>query len=246
MRRWAVAVVLLWAGLVDAERLRAPDGAIREVPEASVAYALNDGYQRLRKVRMRKPDNTTVDVDEDQVADATRRGLWQMTPKEVADDDNLRSATAEAEKKVNEEAWRKRQARYLIDTNGNRVFVSEENVANALSQGWHEPTSADTSRLTTEAAHEQDYGGTAGAAKAFFYAAARGLTLWLSDIFFGAIGGPTARPEIDGLREVNPRASAAGLLFGIALLLYVVVRLIRRGGRTKDDRWRRRRTLRTK
>lgn len=88
-------------------------------------------------------------------------------------------------------------------------------VAALLAAGWHAPTSADASRLSTESAREQDYGGVAGAAKATAYGLARGATLGLSDIAFRA-GGASAE-HLRGLQEHNPIASTVGEVGGALL-----------------------------
>lgn len=83
-------VATLWASGAHAERLRAPDGTVKEVPEQSVEFALRDGYTRIPKVDMRSPSGEHVLVDEDQVQAAIDQGFWKMTPSEVANENRNR------------------------------------------------------------------------------------------------------------------------------------------------------------
>ena len=89
-----VVVVILLAvrPLATAERLRAPDGSVRDVPTASAEFALKDGYTRIPKVLMRRPmgmgDSDVYEIDEDAVDDALARGWWRLTPSEIAAREN--------------------------------------------------------------------------------------------------------------------------------------------------------------
>lgn len=69
--------------------------------------------------------------------------------------------------------------------------------------------------MSTEAAHEQDFGGVGGAIKAGLYGGARGLTLGLSDLAFQA-GGASAE-HLRGLEEAHPITSTVGELGGALL-----------------------------
>ena len=142
MKRVAVtAAMVVLVGLAHAERLRAPDGTIREVPDMSVEYALKGGYQRLSKVRMRKPDNTTVDVDEDLVDGVLRTGYWKMTAAEVTDDDQMRKRTAEAEADMLRieadaaAAWKAEHSGGPVNCHGKVAYVSEEDMSHYLAGG---------------------------------------------------------------------------------------------------------------
>jgi hypothetical protein len=96
----------------------------------SVEYALKDGYQRLPKVRMRKPDNTTIDVDEDLVDGALQAGYWKMTPAEVADDDQMRKIAADAAA-----AWKAEHSGGPVNCHGQVVYVPEEEMSRYLAGG---------------------------------------------------------------------------------------------------------------
>ena len=100
----------------------------------------------------------------------------------------------------------------LIDTSGAAHDVSDTDVDALIASGWSPPTTADTSRLATESAREQDYGGVAGIAKASAYGLARGVTLGLSDPVFKAAGASAA--DLKGLREQNPGPSLASEIVG--------------------------------
>lgn len=79
-----VVVVLLVSMRVGADRLRAPDGSIRDVPSESVEFALRDGYTRIAAVTMRAPGSGYLyDVDEDLVRGLEAVGFWKLTPSEV-------------------------------------------------------------------------------------------------------------------------------------------------------------------
>ena len=92
-------------GVAGAERLRAPDGGIEDVPDKSAEFALRDGYTRIPTVRMRTPEGIAVSVYEDSVEEAKARGYWRMTPSEIESEEldafNERNAklTAEVEAK---------------------------------------------------------------------------------------------------------------------------------------------------
>jgi len=103
----------------------------------------------------------------------------------------------------------------LVDPQGAVRDVPESQVAAALAAKWRAPTPEDTSRLSGEAAREQDYGGTAGAAKAASYALLRGASLGTSDVAFRALG---AKPkDLRGYEERNPGLST-GAEFAGALI----------------------------
>ena len=105
-----------------------------------------------------------------------------------------------------------RPTQQLVDDSGQLREVPADQVSASIAAGWHAPTAADTSRLSSEAAHEQDYGGIGGAAKAIGYGAARGLTLGASDVAFRALG---ASPEhLRGLQEENPVLSTGSEIAG--------------------------------
>lgn len=76
--------IAILCGEARAERLRSPDGEVREVPEASVEAAVKIGYRKLPKVMMRQSDGEVVLMDEDLVDSAIRIGLWRMTSEEIA------------------------------------------------------------------------------------------------------------------------------------------------------------------
>lgn len=88
MKRIAVvALMVVGLGIAHAERLRAPNGEIKDVPESSVDFALKDGYTRLPKVHMKTPDGCVVMVDEDIIDDAKLQGFWLLTKSERDDVD---------------------------------------------------------------------------------------------------------------------------------------------------------------
>lgn len=107
-----VAALALAATTASAERLRAKDGSIKDVPAESVEFALREGYVRMPKVMMRAPEGTVHDVDEDFVEEATRRGFWRMTDAEVAAywskhfDRIGEEAKAERKQADSEQRWR--------------------------------------------------------------------------------------------------------------------------------------------
>lgn len=100
----------------------------------------------------------------------------------------------------------------LIDTDGRTVAVADENVANALSQGWRPATTGDTLKRADEVARHEAYGGVAGGAKALYYGALRGATLGLSDVGLRALG--TSAGTLKGYQEENPGLSTAAELAG--------------------------------
>ncbi|HKP08303.1 MAG TPA: hypothetical protein VJU58_13705 [Microbacterium sp.] len=92
---WVVAVAIIAgaAAPLTADRLRAPDGSVRDVPSESVDFAIKDGYTRIPKVLMRPPSSDLVyEIDEDQVALREAEGYWRMTKSEA---DAWRSAEYE-------------------------------------------------------------------------------------------------------------------------------------------------------
>ena len=108
----------------------------------------------------------------------------------------------------------------LIDPSGQSHDIPLADAGTLLAQpGWHQRTSADTSRLAGDVARERDYGGTGGAAKAAAYAVLRGATVGASDLGFRALG---ANPEdLSGYQKQNPLLST-GFELGGALLPAVV------------------------
>lgn len=100
----------------------------------------------------------------------------------------------------------------LIDPSGKAHDVPFGDAAGLLTSGWHQQTSADTSRLAGEAAREVDYGGLAGGAKAIGYGLARGGTLGLSDIVARAAGVPKER--LQGLKTQNEGLSIGSEIVG--------------------------------
>ncbi len=188
-----VAAVLI-ASSARAERLRGPDGAIRDVPEASVEFALRDGYQRLPKVLMRTTSGGVVEIDEDAAADAERQGLWRMTPSEV--------------------------------------LAHQRDVA-AYRSAEYERDRAETTRL----AHEEDFGGASGVARALVAGLARGATLTLSDRLMRL--DDQYAIDLRFLSEVNPWSSRIGTALGVLLLVGLIAWRLRGGGAKKDDAWRR-------
>lgn len=100
----------------------------------------------------------------------------------------------------------------LIDPSGRAHDVPFGDAAGLLTEGWHQQTTADTSRLAGEAAREADYGGLAGGAKAVGYGLARGGTLGLSDIVARAAGVPKER--LQGLKAQNEGLSIGSEIIG--------------------------------
>ncbi|TMQ26341.1 MAG: hypothetical protein E6J90_04505 [Deltaproteobacteria bacterium] len=155
MSRWIVVTILLWCSVSDAERLRGPNGQVRDVPEASVEYAIKDGWTRIPKVKMRKPDGGVVDMDDDLVEAAERRGAWRMTAKEITDDAEAKRAQAEA-KRAQAEAkaertkpgwfeepeaagsWRSRSVEWVTD---------RDKIEGLLSSGYFRLTEAEHASL---------------------------------------------------------------------------------------------------
>jgi len=80
-----MAIVVVLVGAASAERLYAPDGAIVDVPDQSVSYALHDGYRRIPHVAMRTPEGEMRFVPEDQVAAALAARWWLMKDDEILD-----------------------------------------------------------------------------------------------------------------------------------------------------------------
>ena len=78
-----VVIAVVGASSAHAERLRASDGAIKDVPSGSVEFALRDGYQRLPKVMMSDRDGRLYDIDNDQVEQYERIGFWRLTASEI-------------------------------------------------------------------------------------------------------------------------------------------------------------------
>jgi hypothetical protein len=90
---------------MSAERLRSPDrSTTREVPTASVDFAIAEGWTRIPKIDMRTPDGNHVLLDEDRVADALAAGWWRMT------DDEARAASAELQRSAAEQHHASAQA----------------------------------------------------------------------------------------------------------------------------------------
>jgi hypothetical protein len=84
MLRIAVVLVVL-TGSVSAERLIAPDGTTKDVPEESVPYALKDGYKRMENVMMRDTSGEVWEVGVDSIDQMLDRGWWKMTESEISD-----------------------------------------------------------------------------------------------------------------------------------------------------------------
>ncbi len=87
LRTVVVLVALCVSGDVAAEQLRAPDGTVKDVPEASVEYALRDGYTRLGTLYFRRADGGVAELIDDPEAEryAAREGWWKMGDAEIAD-----------------------------------------------------------------------------------------------------------------------------------------------------------------
>lgn len=108
----------------------------------------------------------------------------------------------------------------LVDPQGVVRDVPASQVAASIAAKWRPPTSEDTARLSDEAAQEQDYGGTAGAAKAAAYGVLRGVTIGGSDVAF-RLAGKSAE-DLRGLQAQNPGVSA-GTEFAGALLPSIIL-----------------------
>jgi hypothetical protein len=113
-----VVLLLLVAGEANAERLRAPNGEIKEVPDASVEFALKDGYTRLGRTHYREQDGTVrVLYDEPLThAHATERGWWKMTPAEIDEYEGRRSSesTTRILRELEEEEAASRRPLYIV------------------------------------------------------------------------------------------------------------------------------------
>lgn len=104
----------------------------------------------------------------------------------------------------------------LVDPSGQPHDVPLSDVAGLLADGsWHQQTSTDTSRLASEGAREQDYGGLVGGVKATALAGLRGGTAGLSDVIARGLGADPA--DLRGYKEQFPRLST-GAEFSGALL----------------------------
>jgi hypothetical protein len=75
--------------------MKGPNGEVREVPSASIDYAVRDGWSRLPQVLMRKPDGEVTSVDADLAEAAEHMGYWRMTEAEIADVAAEKKAAAE-------------------------------------------------------------------------------------------------------------------------------------------------------
>jgi hypothetical protein len=136
MARWTVVVVVvLWFASAYAERLRAPDGEIREVPSASVEYAIKDGYERLPQVWMRAPDGKATTIDEDLVPSLARQGYWKMTPSEVESQEWLRQTETKIAEEVRQEEAR---SRYLRGPTGDVVVANGTHAGSLIAGGYVE------------------------------------------------------------------------------------------------------------
>lgn len=80
-----VLMLITLATAAHAERLRAPDGTIRDVPSDSVPYALGSGYTRLDRVPVRMPDGSVLEAAEDEVGYWIAKGGWKMSDQEYGD-----------------------------------------------------------------------------------------------------------------------------------------------------------------
>jgi hypothetical protein len=85
MRIVVVAVIWIGLGRAHADRLKAPDGTIKDVPEQSVEFALKDGYTRLPTIMMRGTDGDVYYVPVEEVGQMEARGWWTMTKSEQED-----------------------------------------------------------------------------------------------------------------------------------------------------------------
>lgn len=103
--------VLCAASMASADRLRAPDGTIKNVPDESVEFALKEGYRRLPTVYLRSPDGAVLEYYEDQAPYMIERGYWKMTDAEVSAHINkgaqrvVDEILAEREAKERRERW---------------------------------------------------------------------------------------------------------------------------------------------
>lgn len=78
-----VLVFLLLFGTAHAERLRAPDGTVKDYPADEADYLTRNGYSTIDSVRMRDSSGHTVDIYEDLVGEALARGYARMTEAEI-------------------------------------------------------------------------------------------------------------------------------------------------------------------
>lgn len=183
-----VAALVASVGHASAERLRSPNGEVREVPDASVEYAIKAGWQHIPKVWMRSPNGGAVAMDEDLVSAAERIGAWKMTPEEIKDELERQRLIAEAEEaaaKAEAEArkpgwfeappdhgdWRSRAVKWVSDPSEARTLTSLRYV-----------------RLT-EDEHEALMNERARADEADAEAVRRNRNIWLEKIAgIGAVG----------------------------------------------------------
>lgn len=147
LSRWIVATMLLWCAVSDAERLRGPNGQVREVPEASVEYAIKDGWTRLPKVKMRKPDGGLVDMDEDLVDAAERLGAWRMTAKEIADEAEAKRAVVDAEAERTRPGWFEEPEEAGSWRSRSVKWANRDEVEHLLSLGYLRLTQAEHASL---------------------------------------------------------------------------------------------------
>lgn len=99
----------------------------------------------------------------------------------------------------------------LTDGKGNAFAVPVDQVADAISRGFHVETGKESAARIGAQTQEDIYGGPAGTVLATGAGLARGATFGLSDVVLGGFG---ADDTLRGLREVNPTASTVGEVGG--------------------------------
>src|SRR5687767_13904887 len=95
--------------------------------------------------------------------------------------------------------------------NGRVVAVPEDQVEEAVRQGFDVESSESKADRLTKEYRDETYGGALGKVAAGTAAVARGATLGLSDVALDALG---EGEEFGRLREANPTISAVGELAG--------------------------------
>lgn len=102
----------------------------------------------------------------------------------------------------------------MRDRDGNAVVVKDEDVAGALSQGFHTETTGEQAGRVASDVRQDVYGGVGGKAFALGAGALRGATFGLSDAALGALGGDDTREDLSALKQVNPVTSTLGEIAG--------------------------------
>lgn len=115
----------------------------------------------------------------------------------------------------------------MLDSDGNRIIVQDDKVADAISYGFHFETPSEQTKRVYSDVLEDEYGGISGGIAAGALGVVRGATLGLSDVTFRALG---ADPQaLRRYEEANPNiTTGASLLGGLAPALVAPESLLSR------------------